>query len=241
MSPQWTWIRRIAQLLVGLFLYGVAIAMMVRAGVGVSPWDVLAQGVSLRTGLPFGLVTNLIGAAVLLIWIPLRQRPGAGTILNVLMIGPSAQFGLEVIPVFDELLVRIPLFAGGLALLAVASGLYIGARLGPGPRDGLMTGLVARTGRPIWMVRTGIEVAVTIIGWLLGGNVGLGTLAFALLIGPMVGLTIPRLMVPAAVTAGAATSARGKRHPPRGHGSSRDRATRWRRASRTNDAPVTPP
>lgn len=213
--PQWIWARRIAQLLVGLVLYGIAIAMMVRAGVGVSPWDVLSQGVSLRTGLPFGLVTNLVGAAVLLLWIPLRQRPGVGTVLNVLIIGPSAQFGLAVIPdpvtgEPEDLLVRIPLFAAGLALLAVASGLYIGARLGPGPRDGLMTGLVARTGRPIWLVRTGIEVTVTAIGWALGGNVGLGTLAFALLIGPMVGLTIPRLMVPAAVTAGAVTSPREK-------------------------------
>jgi uncharacterized membrane protein YczE len=196
MTSRLLWTRRIAQLLVGLFLYGVAIALMVRAAVGVAPWDVLTQGVSKHTGIEFGWVTNLIGVAVLLLWIPLRQKPGVGTVLNVLMIGPSAQLALWIIPEQTSLWIRIPLFAVGLLLLAVATGLYVGARLGPGPRDGLMTGLVARTGWPVWVVRTGIEVVVTATGWLLGGNVGLGTLAFALLIGPLVGITLPRLRVP---------------------------------------------
>jgi uncharacterized membrane protein YczE len=195
-SSRLRWARRLIQLLLGLFLYGIAIALMVRAGIGVSPWDVLTQGVSHQTGLPFGLLTNLIGIAVLGFWIPLRQKPGIGTVLNVLLIGPSAQLGLWLIPQQDVPWVQGLVFAGGLILLAIATGLYIGARLGPGPRDGLMTGLHRRTGWKIWIVRTGIEVVVLTIGWLLGGQVGIGTLAFALLIGPMVNITLPLLTVP---------------------------------------------
>ena len=183
--------RRIVQLLLGLFLYGIAIALMVQAGIGLSPWDVLAQGLSIKTGIPFGLITNLVGLVVLAFWIPLRQRPGLGTVLNVLLVGPSAQLGLAIIPKQTELWAQVLLFAAGLLLLAVATGLYIGPKLGPGPRDGLMTGLHARTGRPIWAVRTGIEVTVLVIGWILGGNVGVGTLAFALLVGPLCSLTLP--------------------------------------------------
>jgi uncharacterized membrane protein YczE len=184
-------VRRVGQLLVGLFLYGIAIALMVRAGIGVSPWDVLAQGVSFKTGIPFGLVTNIVGLVVLAFWIPLRQRPGLGTVLNVLLVGPSAQLGLDLLPQQTELWAQVLFFVAGLVLLAIATGLYIGPRMGPGPRDGLMTGLHARTGRPIWMVRTAIEVTVLIIGWVLGGNVGIGTLAFALLVGPLCSLTLP--------------------------------------------------
>ena len=191
--------RRIVQLLVGLFFYGFAIAMMVRAAIGVAPWDVLTQGILKQTGLSFGLITFIVSLFVMLLWIPIRQKPGVGTVLNVLLIGPAAEVGLAVIPVVDDLVLRILLFAGGLVLLAVATGLYIGARFGPGPRDGLMTGIHHRWGFRIWIVRTCIEVVVLSAGWLLGGNVGLGTLAFALLIGPMVNITIPRLMVPAAV------------------------------------------
>jgi uncharacterized membrane protein YczE len=203
--------RRIAQLLVGLFAYGIAIAMMVRAAIGVSPWDVLSQGVSLQTGLAFGLVTNLIGILVLLLWIPIRQKPGIGTVLNVLLIGPSAEVGLWLIPAQTELWSQILLFTGGLALLAIATGLYIGARFGPGPRDGLMTGIHRKWGWKLWIVRTAIELTVLTIGWLLGGNVGIGTLAFALLIGPMVGVTIPLLLVPAAIEKEKSLAAEGVR------------------------------
>lgn len=190
-------LRRVLQLLAGLFFYGFSIGMMIRAGLGVSPWDVLAQGTSLQTGIAFGLVTNLIGLVVLLLWIPLRQKPGVGTVLNVLLVGPSAEVGLAVVDEPAELWGQILLFAGGLTLLAVATGLYIGARMGPGPRDGLMTGLHARFDWPLWAVRTGIEVTVLAIGWALGGAVGLGTVAFALLIGPMVNRTVPFFRIPA--------------------------------------------
>jgi uncharacterized membrane protein YczE len=203
MSPALTMARRIVQLAVGLFAYGIAISLMIRAGIGVSPWDVLSQGVSLHTGIPFGLVTNIIGLVVLLFWLPIRQKPGIGTVANVIVIGPSAQFGLWLLPEQTDLVVRILFFAGGLALLAIATGLYIGARFGPGPRDGLMTGIHRRFGWRIWIVRTAIEVVVLTIGWLLGGNVGIGTLAFALLVGPMVSVTLPLLLVPAAAVAGA--------------------------------------
>ena len=181
---------RITQLVVGLCLYGLGIALMVRAGIGVAPWDVLSQGIAAHTPLSFGLATNAIGAVVLLLWWPLRQKPGLGTVLNVLLIGPAAQFGLWLLPVVEGLSLRLPLFAAGLILIAVATGLYIGARLGPGPRDGLMTGLHARSGWPIWQVRSLIEGSALLAGWLLGGNVGPGTLAFALLIGPLCGMTL---------------------------------------------------
>lgn len=197
--------RRIAQLLIGLFLYGIAISMMVRATVGVAPWDVLTQGLSKQTGIPFGWMTNIIGLLVLLLWIPIRQKPGIGTVLNVLLIGPSAQLGLMVLPEVTVLWQQVLLFGGGLLVLAIATGLYIGARFGPGPRDGLMTGIHKRWGFPIWAVRTAIEVTVLAVGWLLGGNVGLGTIAFALLIGPMVNKTLPWLRVPEKVDAAAST------------------------------------
>lgn len=189
-------VRRGVQLLIGLFLYGFSLAMMIRATLGVSPWDVLAQGGSVQTGIPFGFMTNIVGVVVLLLWIPLRQRPGVGTVLNVLLVGPSAEVGLAVLAEPDALWARILLFTGGLVSLAVATGLYLGARLGPGPRDGLMTGLHQRFALPIWLVRTGIEGTVLLLGWLLGGSVGLGTVAFALLIGPMINLLLPVFRVP---------------------------------------------
>ena len=195
-GPRAIWARRIIQLLLGLFLYGIGIALMVRAGIGVAPWDVLTQGISLRTGIPFGIVTNIVGGLVLLLWIPLRERPGIGTVGNVLLVGTSAQLGLNVIPQQVVPLLQGVVFAGGLAVVALATGLYIGARLGPGPRDGLMTGLHRRTGWRIWIVRTGIEVIVLIAGVLLGGQFGIGTILFAVLIGPMVGVTLPLLRVP---------------------------------------------
>jgi uncharacterized membrane protein YczE len=210
--------RRIAQLLAGLFLYGIAIAMMLRGGLGASPWDVLSQGVVLLSGLNFAIVTNAIGVLVLLLWIPIRQRPGVGTVANVLLIGPSIEVGLWMLPTPEGLWQQILLLAGGLALLAVATGLYIGARFGPGPRDGLMTGIHRRTGLPVWVVRTAIEVTVLAIGWLLGGTVGVGTLAFALMIGPMVGVTLPLLRVPGgeAPVAAATTTRRADLPQPLG-------------------------
>jgi uncharacterized membrane protein YczE len=195
------------QLLVGLFLYGIAVAAIVRAEIGVGPWEVLTQGVMEQTGLSFGLLTNLIGAIVLLLWIPIRQKPGVGTVLNMLLVGPSAQLGLWLIPAPESMVLRVPLFAAGLLLLAIATGLYIGARFGPGPRDGLMTGIHRRWGGKLWIIRTSIEVTVLAVGWVLGGNVGVGTLAFALLIGPLVGFILPRLVVPIAVPVPAARRA----------------------------------
>ena len=183
--------QRLVKLLIGLFLYGIGIALIVRGAVGVAPWDVLTQGIDSHVHLGFGLVTTIISGIVLLLWIPLRQRLGVGTVANALLVGPSADVGLWLIPADLDLWVRVVLFAAGLLLLAVASGIYIGADLGPGPRDGLMTGLHARTGWPIWRVRTGIEGGVLLIGWLLGGNVGLGTVAFALLIGPLCQWALP--------------------------------------------------
>ncbi|MGV8911756.1 MAG: YczE/YyaS/YitT family protein [Rhodoglobus sp.] len=200
MTPRLIMARRVAQLAVGLFLYGFAIALMIRAEIGVAPWDVLGQGVSLVTGIPFGFVTNIIGLIVLLLWIPIRQKPGIGTVFNVALVGPSAQVGLWMLPEIEGLVPRILLFVAGLLLLGIATGLYLGARFGPGPRDGLMTGIHHKFGGKIWVVRSGIELVVLTIGAVLGGNLGWGTLAFALLIGPIVHVTIPRLMVPAAIS-----------------------------------------
>lgn len=198
-------VQRAVQLGVGLILYGVAIGLMIRAEVGLDPWTVFAQGSSIVSGIPIGLMTVLIGIVVLLLWIPLRQRPGIGTVLNVIVIGPVIDLTLLILQTPDPLWARILIFAGGLALLAVATGLYIGAGLGPGPRDGLMTGAHARFGWPVWAVRTGVEVTVLVTGWLLGGTVGLGTVAFALLIGPMVGVTLPRFRLPDARGASSGT------------------------------------
>ncbi len=188
--------RRVAQLLIGLAFYGFACAMMVTASLGVDPWTVFAQGLANVTGLSLGLLTILIGAAVLLLWIPLKQRPGIGTLLNIVVIGVVLDLGLMVLSAPPQLWQRILLFAGGLVLLAVATGLYIGSHFGAGPRDGLMTGLHSRFGVPIWIARTSVEVSVLVTGWLLGGDVGLGTLAFALLIGPLCGIALPLLAVP---------------------------------------------
>ena len=183
--------RRITQLLIGLFLYGIGIALIVRGGIGVAPWDVLTQGIDNHTHLGFGLITILTSAVVLLLWIPIRQKPGSGTLLNAVLVGPAADVGLWLIPADLDLWLRVLLFAAGLVMIAVATGLYIGAHFGPGPRDGLMTGLHQRTGWKIWIVRTGIEVTALGIGWVLGGNVGIGTLLFAVLIGPLCQRTIP--------------------------------------------------
>lgn len=186
---------RLIQLFAGLFLYGLSIALIVRADLGLDSWDVLNQGVFERfakpAGISFGLVVNLIGMAVLLLWIPLRQKPGIGTVANVLVIGTVANFGLDWIPSDLDLPLRAGLLIAGIVLNGVASGAYIGAGLGPGPRDGLMTGIVARTGWPVKWVRTAIELTVIAVGWLLGGSVGLGTVLYALTIGPLVHVFLP--------------------------------------------------
>jgi len=182
---------RLGQLLVGLFLYGVALGLMVRGGIGVAPWDVLSLGVSGSTGLGYGLVTVLVSILVLILWIPLRQRVGLGTLLNALLIGPSADLTLALVPAPPSVWVGAPMFVAGLVLLAFATGLYIAADFGPGPRDGLMTGLVRRTGWRVWIVRTLIEGSVLLVGFLLGGPVGVGTVLFAFGVGPLVGLFLP--------------------------------------------------
>lgn len=191
--------RRLIQLFIGLVLYGLSIALIVRADLGLDPWDVLNQGVFERfakpAGVSFGLVVNLIGMAVLLLWIPLRQKPGIGTVANVLIIGTVANFGLDWIPSDLDVPLRASLLIAGIVLNGVASGAYIGAGLGPGPRDGLMTGIVARTGWPVKWVRTAIELTVIAVGWLLGGSVGVGTVLYALTIGPLVHIFLPLFTV----------------------------------------------
>ncbi|WP_219722071.1 YczE/YyaS/YitT family protein [Deinococcus planocerae] len=194
-------IRRFVQLLVGLTLYGVSLALMVRAHLGLDPWDVFHQGVAQRLGWSLGTVVNVAGALVLLLWLPLRQWPGLGTVCNVLVIGLAVDAALALLPPVSGLPARFGLLVGGVLLNALATAAYIGAGLGPGPRDGLMTGLVRRTGRSVRLVRTGIEGVVLIAGWLLGGPVGVGTVAYALLIGPLVQVLLPHLTVqPAGVT-----------------------------------------
>lgn len=182
---------RIVQLLVGLVLYGAGCAIMVRAGIGLDPWTVFAQGISRQTGVGIGWVTNIVGFLVLLLWIPLRQRPGLGTVANILLVGTSMQATLAVFPAVDGFALQLIAFVAGMVLVAVASGLYIGADFGPGPRDGLMTGLHARFGWPIWAARLGVEASVLLAGWILGGTVGIGTIIFALGIGPLVHRTLP--------------------------------------------------
>lgn len=194
--------RRLAQLLAGLVLYGVSMALMIESTLGLDPWDVFHQGLAESTGLRFGWVVIAVGAVVLLLWIPLRQRPGVGTVANVVVIGLAVDAALALLPTVQPLAGRIAFLVGGILLNGIATGLYIGARLGPGPRDGLMTGYVARhPHRSIRLVRTTIEVVVLAVGWLLGGTVGIGTVAYALLIGPLAQLFIPRLTVPATVVA----------------------------------------
>lgn len=187
--------RRLSQLYAGLVLYGASMALMIRAGLGLDPWDVFHQGVADRTGLSFGTIVILTGAAVLLGWVPLRQRPGVGTISNVFVIGLAVDATLPLVPPAGSTPVAVGMLLAGVALNGVASGAYIGAGLGPGPRDGLMTGLVARTGRSVRLVRTSLEVTVLAVGALLGGTVGLGTVVYALAIGPLVHVLLPRLTV----------------------------------------------
>lgn len=188
--------RRLVQLSGGLVLYGFSMALLVRAELGVMPWDVLHQGISRSLAGSLGTVSIVVGALVLLLWIPLRQRPGVGTLSNVVLIGLSVDASLALLPdVGDGLLLRVLLVAAGIVLNAVATAAYIGVRLGPGPRDGLMTGLVSRTGWSVRLVRTGIEVAVVATGWLLGGTLGVATVLYAVAIGPLVQPLLARFTV----------------------------------------------
>ncbi len=189
-------VRRTSQLFAGLVLYGISMAFMVESGLGLNPWDVFHQGLSETTGISFGWVVILLGIPILLLWIPLRQRPGFGTVANLVVIGFVVDGALAILQPGDSLAMRITYLVTGIALNGVATGLYIGSNLGPGPRDGLMTGLAARFPRlSIRLVRTGIEVLVLGIGFLLGGTVGLGTVAYALAIGPLAQVFIPAFTV----------------------------------------------
>ena len=176
-------------------LYGVSMAMMIRSTLGLDPWDVFHAGIATHVPLTFGQVTIIVGALVLLLWVPLRQWPGLGTVANVVVIGLAADAGLALIGPPESLWARILLLGSGIVLNGVAGGLYIGSQLGPGPRDGLMTGFARRTGLSIRLVRTTIEVVVLVVGWLLGGPVGLGTVLYAVSIGPLVQFFLPRLTV----------------------------------------------
>lgn len=182
---------RLGLLYVGLALYGMAIAMMIRGNLGVDPWDVFHLGLALHLPLSVGTIIILMGALVLLLWIPLRQRPGLGTISNVIVIGLATNVGLDLLPEIEHLGARTVLLVGGVITNGLATGMYIGAGFGPGPRDGLMTGIVARTGWQIRYVRTGIELTVLVVGWILGGTVGVGTVVYAFAIGPLIQLFLP--------------------------------------------------
>lgn len=187
---------RLPRLFLGLALFGVSVALMIRANLGVDSWDVLHQGLARHLGLPVGWVVNGVGAVVLLLWWPLRQRPGIGTVANVIVVGFVADAVLAVLAPPQWLPARVAMLLLAIVLNAVATGLYIGAGLGPGPRDGLMTGLAAR-GHSIRITRTAIELSVLTLGWLLGGTVGIGTLLFAVTIGPLVHHLLPKLALPA--------------------------------------------
>ena len=184
-------LRRLLQLYIGLVLYGVSTALFVHANLGADPWDVFHLGVAKQLGISFGTVIILTGAAVLLLWIPIRQMPGLGTVSNVIVLGLAADATLAVLPPLESLVARSALLAGAIVLNAIATGMYIGAGFGPGPRDGLMTGLHARTGWSLRGIRTAIELSVLLIGGLLGGKFGVGTVIYALSIGPLIQLCLP--------------------------------------------------
>lgn len=187
--------RRLTQLFIGLTLFGLSMAMLVRGGLGMIPWDVLHFGLATRLPLSFGVIAIITALVVLLLWIPLREMPGLGTIANALWVGIAADQALAVLPTPDVWPWRIGLMAGGIVLNAFATALYIGAQFGPGPRDGLMTGLARRLPIRLGLIRTGIEVIVVMVGFLLGGVVGVATILFAVLIGPLTQLFLPPLVV----------------------------------------------
>ncbi|KMS51830.1 membrane protein [Novosphingobium barchaimii LL02] len=183
--------RRLFQLLWGLALYGISMALMLQANLGLDPWDVLHQGLAPRLALSFGMTVNVLGLIVLLLWIPLRQRPGIGTVLNIIVIGTVVDLSLPLLPMPGGYGARFAFLIAGIALNGIAGGAYIGAGLGAGPRDGLMTGIASRTGWPIKIVRTAIELSVLAVGWLMGGTMGVGTVLYALTIGWVVHHALP--------------------------------------------------
>ncbi|MGW4302500.1 membrane protein YczE [Streptomyces sp. NPDC004646] len=208
--------RRLVQLYGGLALYGASSALLVRADLGMEPWNVLHQGLARLTGLSMGVVLTIVGALVLLLWIPLRQRPGLGTVSNVLVIGFALDATLSVLPAVHGIVARVLLLVAGIVLNGAATGLYIAAAFGPGPRDGLMTGLHQRTGRSIRLLRTLVEVAVVATGFALGGTVGVGTVLYALSIGPLAQLFLRVFAVPSsgpATVVAAGTPARAILRP----------------------------
>lgn len=183
--------RRLPQLLLGLWLYGVSLAMIVRAALGNAPWDVLHQGLAHHLPLTFGQVLIVVSVAVLLLWIPIREIPGLGTVLNTFLIGIAADWTLSFLDTPTSLWLRVTLLVGGVFLNGIATASYIGSQFGPGPRDGLMTGLHRRHGWSLFKVRTGLEITVVILGFLLGGTLGLGTLVYAFGIGPLTHWLLP--------------------------------------------------
>lgn len=194
--------RRLPQLYAGLILYGLTAACLIRARLGNAPWDVLHQGIATHLGISIGTVQIAVSLLVLLAWVPLREMPGLGTLSNAIIVGLATNLGLAILPGPHAMDGRVTMMLLGIAGNAVATAMYIGARLGPGPRDGLMTGLHRRIGRPIWLVRTSLEVAVVVAGWLLGGVFGIGTVLYAVAIGPLVQHLLPlfRVNAPPAVT-----------------------------------------
>jgi uncharacterized membrane protein YczE len=197
----------LVQLYTGLALYGASSALLVASGLGLEPWNVLHQGLAKLTGLTIGVVSIVVGAAVLLLWIPLRQRPGLGTVSNVFVVGLAMDGTLALVPDAHALTVRVPLLMAGIVLNGAATGLYISASFGPGPRDGLMTGLNRRTGRSIRLMRTVVEVAVVVTGFALGGTIGVGTVLYAVSIGPLAQLFLRVFAVPSASSGSTVVSA----------------------------------
>ncbi|MER5682967.1 hypothetical protein [Streptomyces sp. NPDC002205] len=205
--------RRLPQLFIGLGLYGFSLSLMVRASLGVNPWSVLNEGLEHHTSLSFGTITGAVGVLVLLLWIPLKQRPTFGTVANIVVLACSSDLGLLLIPEDLGSPARVGLLVGGVFLNGLSVAVYVGARFGPGPRDGLMTGASAATGRSIRLIRTLIEITVLGAGWLLGGSVGVGTVLYALTVGPTTQLFMPRFAYRSTAER-AATEARSERATP---------------------------
>ncbi len=187
---------RLVTLLAGLFVYGLGVALTVHAGIGIAPWDVLAQGISIQTGLSFGVATVAVSIVVLICWIPLKVKPGFATVANALLVGLFADFWLMILPDLTAYWQQLAVFMLGVVVVAIATGLYISSRLGSGPRDGLMQGTANALDKPFWIVRTAFEGSVLTIGWLMGGQVREGTLIFALTIGYLVQISLKAFKIP---------------------------------------------